>query len=295
MRGPWAVLGPEKSRQTHTNVTVVCCAVALLCTLVFPTARTDAASTARRLAHAARSSVTPYPIGVRDSKEPSYYAPPPWNALPGYARSFVDDFTKQPSPTEWYLFRGIPLGDPVGRFDVAHVSVNHGMLKIGTWQDPRFANQWVSGGVGLVGQPQTYGAYFVRSREIAPGPDTTELLWPQTNQPTPEIAFDESGGSPAVNSWFVNNTGGESRVSGATPINLVHWHTFGVIWSPTSITFTVDGRLWGKVSAPSVVPDVPMTLDIQSTSWCGIPNAPCPTADSLLLVDWVDVYTPSGT
>jgi Glycosyl hydrolases family 16 len=293
MRGLWGVLRSRKSRQTHIGAALFCCALALLCTSIIPVAGAGDALAAAHRARAASSATAPYPIGVFDLKEPSYFAPPPWNALSGYVRSFVDDFTQQPSPTEWYIFRGIPSGDPAGRFDVAHVAVNHGLLKIGTWRDPRYANQWVSGGVALVGQPQTYGAYFVRSREIAPGPDTTEFLWPQDNRPTPEIAFDESDGSPGAISWFVNNTGGESRVSGETPINLAHWHTFGVIWTPISITFTVDGRMWGKVSAPSGLPEVSMTLDIQTVSWCGVPNGPCPTEDSLLLVDWVDLYTPT--
>jgi hypothetical protein len=266
----------------------------VLCSGFLATGSASASTEVARsaLARLAPTTATPYPVGVLDSQEPSYFAPPAANALPGYRRAFVDDFTQQPSPTQWFYFRGVPFGDPAGRFDVAHVSVNHGMLKIGTWRDPRFDNQWVSGGLGLRGVTSTYGAYFVRSRETAPGPETTELLWYQNNPSAPEIDLDKAGGSATAEAWFVNYDKVQDRVSGTIAINIKHWHTWGVIWTPTTITFTVDGHAWGAVTSASEIPRVPMSLDIQSKSWCGIANKPCATTNSLLLVDWVDVYTP---
>jgi hypothetical protein len=192
----------------------------------------------------------------------------------------------------WFLFSGIPLGDPSGRFARDHVAVNHGQLKIGTWRDPRYGNHWTSGGAGLDGVQTTYGAYFVRSRETAPGPDTVELLWPANNQWPPEIDFDEAGQSPSSEWWFVHYHSSKEQVAARTSINIEHWHTWGVIWTPTSITFTVDGHAWGSITAANEIPTIPMTLDLQAQSWCGIQGQPCPTQSSTLLVDWVSVYTP---
>jgi hypothetical protein len=294
MRGPSAERGARSWRQTSRSMPTLSCATAVLCTCLLaagPAGALTANVTAASLARAIHAHPTPYPMGIFDFKEPSYYAPPPANALPGYTRSFVDDFTQQPSPAQWFTFRGVPGGDPAGRFDVAHVNVNHGMLKIGTWRDPRFNNQWVSGGVGLRGAAATYGAYFVRSRELAPGPDTSELLWYQNTPTSPEIDFDANAGSDTTENWLVNYDKHSDRVVGSTTINMEHWHTWGVIWTPTSITFTVDGHAWGVVSSSTEIPRVPMTLDIQARTWCGIPSGACPTVDSMLIVDWVDVYT----
>jgi Glycosyl hydrolases family 16 len=296
MRGPSAVLCAKRRRQTPFRTSIISFVIAVLSPSFLATGTADAstANVATTAARAVHAQATPYPIGVFDFMEPSYYAPPPADALPGYTRAFVDDFTKQPSPTEWFYFRGVPVGDPAGRFDVAHVSINHGMLKIGTWRDPRFNNQWVSGGLGLRGYSSTYGAYFVRSRETAPGPDTSELLWYKNSPSSPEINFDETGEADSAESWVVNYDPHQDQVSGSTAINIEHWHTWGVIWTPTSITFTVDGHAWGTVAKSSEIPRVPMTLDIESKAFCGIPNEPCPTNDSMLIVDWVEEYTPSS-
>jgi hypothetical protein len=267
------------------------CAIALLGTSAISAGDALAASRDSPMARLNHSQAAPYPIGVFDLKEPSYFAPPGANALPGYTRSYVNDFTQQLPSSQWFYFRGIPEGDPSGRFDKAHVAVTHGLLKIGTWRDPRFGNQWVSGGVGLYGMSTTYGAYFVRSRETAPGPDTTELLWPRNNQWPPEIDFNETGAAPSAQSWFVHYNNSQDQLIGSNTVNIEHWHTWGVIWTPTSITFTVDGRAWGTVTAPYAIPNIPMSLDLQSQSWCGITGEPCPTTDSVLLVDWVTQFT----
>ena len=47
------------------------------------------------------------------------------------------------------------------------------------------------------------------------------------------------------------------------------WHTYGIRWTPDSITYTIDGRQWAvvqasQVSSPGSWPDIPMNLDLQS-------------------------------
>jgi len=293
LRGPSWLIPASTWRRESLRASSLACAIAMCCASVLTAGDARASTGGSRLAREHASRAAPYPMGVFDLKEPSYFAPPAANAMPGYTRSYVDDFTQQLSPSQWFYFRGIPQGDPSGRFDKAHVAVTHGVLKIGTWRDPRFSDQWVSGGVGLYGMATTYGAYFVRSRETAPGPDTTELLWPLNNQWPPEIDFNEAGESTWAQSWFVHYTNPQDQLLGSNTIDILHWHTWGVIWTPASITFTVDGRVWGTVTASYAIPNIPMNLDLQSQSWCGITGEPCPTADSVLLVDWVAQYTPS--
>jgi hypothetical protein len=286
------VAGPSGSRWTRVGVSVAALAA---CTLL-ASGGVVAAATHERAAgtsSAAGAHATAYPVGVFDLDEPSYLAPPPPWAMPGYTRTYVNDFTQPLPRPQWFLYRGVPQGDPAGRFDPQHVAVNHGMLKIGTWRDPRYANHWVSGGAGLGGLSITDGAFFVRSRETVAGPDDVALLWPTDNQWPPEIDIDEAYGSPTHELWFVHYDQPQDQDVGHVTIDVTHWHTWGVIWTPQSITFTVDGRVWGSVTSPAEIPTIPMELGLQSQAWCGITGEPCPTAPSTYLIDWVAVYQPT--
>lgn len=265
---------------------------AVLASMLLLVSRTQSASASNVTSSVKASAQTPYPLGVFDLDEPSDLAPPGPSAMPGYGRMYVNDFT-QGLNNQWFYFSGVPGGDPSGRFDRLHVAVAKGMLKIGTWRDPRFKNNWVSGGVSLSKDPFEYGAVFVRSRETVPGPDTVELLWPQNNQWPPEIDFDEAGDIPNQEMWFDHYTNSSDVSFGRKTIDITHWHTWGVIWTPTSVTYTVDGYEWGQVTAANEIPHLPMTLDLQTQSWCGISGEPCPYADSVFQIDWVEVYTPN--
>jgi beta-glucanase (GH16 family) len=73
---------------------------------------------------------------------------------------------------------------------------------------------------------------------------------------------------------------------------MTQWHTWGVVWTPTSITYTVDGHAWNSFTNASEVPDVPMTLDLQQQTWCGAtPAWACPSTPQSMQVDWVAEYT----
>lgn len=283
---------PRRARRTRLHATVLACGVvAALCSSLVVSGSARAATTSLR--PAAKHPAAPrYPIGIYDVREPSHYRPPAVNALAGYQRTYVDDFTGALSPRRWFLFNGVPSGDPSGRFSPSHVSVRGGMLRIGTWRDSNYGNAWVSGGAGLSGEPFQYGAMFVRSRETAPGPDTVELLWPANNQWPPEIDFDEAGNAVDAQWWFVHYDNPQDRVYGHAAINIEQWHTYGVIWTPSYLKFTVDGKLWGETTARYAIPDLAMALDLQAQSWCGIQGEPCPTQNSTLLIDWVELYTP---
>jgi len=64
-----------------------------------------------------------------------------------------------------------------------------------------------------------------------------------------------------------------------------------LIWSPSSILYTLDGRAWGAIRLPSEIPAQPMTLDLTQQTWCASFWA-CPTALQSLQVDWVAEYQP---
>jgi outer membrane protein OmpA-like peptidoglycan-associated protein len=165
------------------------------------------------------------------------------------------------------------------------------MLQLNAAQDPALNNEWVTGGVCQCGVTQTYGAYFVRSRETGAGPTIVELLWPSNGEWPPEVDFNETGGqdtsTTATNIWAASGNS-KSQIQQYLTIDMTQWHTWGVIWTPTSIVLTVDGTEWGSFT--SNIPDIAMWLDIQQQTWCSSGFA-CPTSPESTDVDWVAEYT----
>jgi len=234
--------------------------------------------------------VRPFPIGIANASEPSGMAPTAAAVPGGYVRTYASDFLGNSLPAGWEPFTGVPGGDPGGQFAATHVTVAGGMLELNAWRDPAYAMKWVTGGLCHCGHPQLYGAYFVRSRVTGPGPNDSQLLWPVGNIWPPEIDFNETGATDLGTSWTVHWGADNSIQQGHLRVDMTQWHTWGVIWTPTVITFTVDGLLWGRFTIPSAISTLPMTLDLQQRTGCTT-GFVCPTAPESMLVDWVTEYT----
>jgi len=234
----------------------------------------------------------PYPVGALNEADPSGRVPPGASEMAGYTLDYVNDFTGTSLPTGWAAYDGVPSGDPGGQFASSHVSVSGGLLRLSTWRDSAYANQWATGGVCQCGLGRTYGAYFVRSRVTGPGPTAVELLWPVAPTWPPEIDFSETRGVTSGTSATLHYGSTNQAIQRSLTIDMSEWHTWGVIWTPTSITYTVDGTTWGTVDTASEIPSQPMTLDLQQQTWCASGWA-CPSDPQSLLVDWVAEYAPT--
>jgi len=233
--------------------------------------------------------VPKYPIGVADTASPSGMAPPSANGLPGYQLSYLADFNGSSLPTGWDIFTGVPGGDPGGHFGLKHVVVSGGLLTLGAWRDPEFKNNWVTGGLCQCGSPRLYGAFFVRSRITASGPNEVELLWPANNSWPPEVDFSETGGSKTDTSATVHFGIANHIFQSTIKINMLAWHTWGVVWTPTSLTYTLDGFAWGSIRSSQYVPSIPMTLDFEQRALCSI-HLQCPHENTSMQIDWVAEY-----
>src|SRR5487761_2282373 len=217
--------------------------------------------------------------------------PPSASAMPGYVQSYVSDFPSNTLPSGWSVFTGAPNGDPGGQWGASHVVVGDGLLQLNTWRDPAYGNEWVAGGLCQCTQAQTYGAYFVRSRMTGPGPTLVLILWPAVGWP-PEIDFTETYGETTDNMATLHFTAANEMIHSTITIDMTQWHTWGVVWTPNSVTYTVDGRVWGSVKIPADIASQAMTLHIQQQTWCS-QNRACPTSPQSTLVDWVSEYTAS--
>jgi outer membrane protein OmpA-like peptidoglycan-associated protein len=245
------------------------------------------------LAHASMPSE--FPTGSADAAEPSGEAPPSPTGFPGYVETYSNDFTGTTIPPGWTVFEGTDTidHDTGEQFAASHDVVSDGVLSLNTWMDPAYNNEWVTGGICRCQDSKTYGAYFVRSRQTGAGPTGVDLLWPTTNTWPPEIDFNETVGVTNATTATViwGDAGGQRQQSQvALDIDMTQWHTWGVIWTPTSLLYTVDGKVWGQFDVPSEIPSVPMTLHLQSQTWC-VFNYACPTAPESTLVDWVAEYS----
>jgi beta-glucanase (GH16 family) len=210
--------------------------------------------------------------------------------MAGYSQTYVNDFTGTSLPSGWDTFSGNPGGDPGAQWAATHVVVSGGLIQLNTWQDSAYGGEWVAGGICQCGQSQTYGAYFVRSRLTGAGPTGVQLLWPVANVWPPEIDFNESGGTTTGTSATVHWSSSNSQDQRTLKIDMTQWHTWGVVWTPTTITYTVDGQVWGTVANPGEIPSQAMTLDLDQQTWCASGFA-CPTAPQSELIDWVAEYT----
>jgi beta-glucanase (GH16 family) len=210
----------------------------------------------------------------------------------GYREAYKNDFSGNHLPLGWDVFNGVPGGDPGGQFNFRHVLVAQGLLRLKVWQDPRFEDRWVTGGVCQCGQPLKYGAFFVRSRLTGAGANTAELLWPVSNSWPPEIDFNENLSHVNLTTATLHWGPGNNTDFQILRINMLKWHTWGVIWTPESVTYVVDGRPWHVVTTKRNIPTIPMDLNLEQRTNC-TQHYDCPGHPSALLVDWVVEYTKS--
>jgi hypothetical protein len=216
----------------------------------------------------------------------------------GYHQVFSDDFTGTTLDSNWYAYPLRQANPQAGYWNPSHIIVGGGLATIKTYQDPAFNGNWTSAGMsskpGLV---QTYGEYLVRSRVTSSaGISFTELLWNANDSGSPEVDFNESNGtsSETYGNLIWMNRGFDRRVN--LSVDLTQWHTWGIIWTPTSLQFTVDGSVWATMDPAGYIPNGPMVLDLQGHTWsCDnsfhkvCPNSSTPPL-SELQIDWVVAY-----
>ena len=242
------------------------------------------------LAGTSARAALPYPVGVANAAEPSGLGPPVDTPIAGFHLRYVNDFASRVWPAGWDVFTGVPGGDPGGQFGRAHVVVGGGLLRLNTWHDPHYPNRWVTGGLCHCGLPARYGAFFVRSRITGGGANEVQLLWPVTNRWPPEIDFNENGGKVTSTASSLHFGSSTALIRLTVRVDLRRWHTWGVVWTPGSVTYVLDGRVWGRITRAALVPTVPMRLDLEQRTLCTI-GRQCPTAPVSMLVDWVTEYS----
>jgi Glycosyl hydrolases family 16 len=214
-------------------------------------------------------------------------------SLPGWRLTYSTDFPGNSLPSHWGAYSGEPGGDPDGNWNPADLAVSGGELHF-------YAANGSTGGVSFFGNPQTYGQYLVRMKgDDEPGINISDilLLWPDNNVWPPEIDFFEDNGGDRSGYMATVHAGSDGDDSNQVHVNVnnnnaTQWHTYGVQWTPSTITFTVDGQSVGSVSQRDTGswPNIPMNLDLQSQN---LGPAQPANGTETMTVAWVAEYTAS--
>jgi beta-glucanase (GH16 family) len=243
------------------------------------------------------ASITPLSITTRQ--------PVPSRAPSGYQLVVAEKFTGTSVPSAWHPYQGQAGSDTGGWWDPSHVTVGNGALTLRTYKDPAHAgprSPWVEGGIDLwPSGVLTDGEYLVRSRVTsATGVTEVMLLWPNSDNWPPEIDFNESNGTNESTAHLIYGSASQPQTTQSvtlTPatVNLTQWHTWGVIVTPTTITYTVDGKTWATMANHE---QVPMHLALQQQVWAcnNTAGRACPSAATPsevdMQIDWVVVLAP---
>jgi hypothetical protein len=213
--------------------------------------------------------------------------------VPGWRLTYSTDFPGNSLPSNWGAYSGQPGNDPDGQWDPANVAVSGGELHF-------YASNGATGGVSFGGNPQTYGMYQVRMKgDYEPDFNISNilLLWPDSNVWPPEIDFFEDSGGYRGNYLATVHPGPNGENDNQVHVNVnnnnaTEWHTYGVQWTPSTITFTVDGQSVGSVSQSDTGswPNIAMNLDIQSQN---LGPAQPPNGTETMTVAWVAEYAMS--
>jgi hypothetical protein len=231
----------------------------------------------------------------------------PVGDLPGWHQIFADNFANESYPLGSLTGCGTHgcKGDPNldwGAVSDGHpdtsghceydapqtVSISGGVLNIDVHTDP----SGVCLDASLYPMKNTaflYGRYSVRFRSDAvAGYKGVYLLWP-TNKINGEIDFPEANLDQPIQGFLHTLAGGVQKQFFRSGASWSGWHTATLEWTPSSVTYILDGVTIGSTTQD--VPQTPMSLTLRAES--DLMGAPKPPAGSQgnMQIDWATIYS----
>ncbi|MGH1421216.1 MAG: family 16 glycosylhydrolase [Hyphomonas sp.] len=188
------------------------------------------------------------------------------------------------------------------QFGINPFSVQDGVLSISAQPTPAHLQnvideEWISGQLETHGAfAQTYGYFEIRAQTPS-GQGFWPAFWLQADNFSwpPELNLIEQLGDET----HVFRAGAHASIWGLhVKVNQEHmvpdtsagFHTFGLLWTPESLTYTFDGRVMYEVATPESM-HVPMALrlNLGIGGWRGAPDETT-SADETFDIDYVRVY-----
>ena len=145
---------------------------------------------------------------------------------------------------------------------------------------------------------QEYG-YFEIKAKLPSGSGFWPAFWllPADNTWPPELdVFEQLGGDPStVYMTTHTKTATSSNLMDQVKIDVdtTQWHTYGVNWGPSTITFYIDGQAVAEMATPDTMKkEMYMLLNLAVGGWGGTPVA---GSTAQMQVDYVKAYATADT
>jgi chitodextrinase len=256
--------------------------------------------------NATTSACPPTPSGLCPT-------PMPVGDLPGFTQVFTDNFTTnvplgsfpQAVSGKWYAY---PYSwkdtSGNGTYDPASgLSVHDGTLDM--WLHTLANGEHVAEAPVPITVPgsHTYGAGQLYGRfsacfkaDAVSGYKTAWLLWPNSeNWPNDgEIDFPEgslTGNIEAFMHWQGGTSGSSQDAYSTSLPEAGAWHVVTIEWTPSYVSFVLDGVQIGRSTDPSRIPATPMHWVLQTETQSSV--IPTTASNGHVLVDWVAAWRPS--
>lgn len=238
--------------------------------------------------------------------------PTPEAPLPAahWRPAFSDDFTSSASFANWktqrddWIKHGIPYSNLEGAgYLTSNVRIANGTMNISTSSHPAAGFTQSTGSVNT-NKRFAFKYGYLEARLLIPrcnGCWPAFWMLPSADHWPPEIDIIEYFNTAkqvipysAVH-WATNEPDKEDyfseRLMFADTDNYIGtWHTYGVLWSASSVQFYLDGRPGPVFSEPSKIPHLPMYPIIQLAVGNGFRPGPGHT----MQVDYVRAWTPAS-
>jgi hypothetical protein len=145
---------------------------------------------------------------------------------------------------------------------------------------------------GRSNSSQTYGRYAVRFRaDTIPGYTLAWLLWPDSDDwAEGELDFPEGKPGGTIMGYAHDTTGNPSKNAwyADTGTTMTDWHTAVIEWTPTRLTYALDGRSWSTTNS-TAIPTTPMHWVLQTETQLSS-TAPDPTVSGHVQIDWLAAW-----
>jgi beta-glucanase (GH16 family) len=237
---------------------------------------------------------------ARAASDPSGEDPAP---LTGYSTQYTEEFIGTAlNGLDWAAYNNQTSTQPAGPRCSCNALVSDGVLHL---RMTKVNGIWMGAGVSSRKVHTTYGQVQVRARyDHGAGTKAVALLWPEVGWP-PEIDFFETTTDATHSRNGLTNHYGATNLMqhnyvAASPgwhtfvipnYDTADWHTYGTIWTPDSVTYTVDGTTVAVQAGHA--PNQRMWLGLQNGKGGAGPDASTPpTVD--FDIDWVQFATADG-
>jgi hypothetical protein len=252
------------------------------------------------------------PTGGQGGGDPSGQNPA--TSLSGFTLKYAQEFNGDSAPANWHVYNNqTPGGESSSQAQWVE-----SMCTFSGGEAHFMASGIDSCGMQYMGAPQEYGAFFARLQaDDNPSGEMFSdifLLWPSNFQWPPEIDIYEDKADRTRTAATMFNTvgsacGSSPSISCLTPYSQsndasngvansdTEWHTYGVEWTPSGVSWLIDGNVVFSAPAsqtPSGAqqPALPMLMTLQSEDLQG--GAGAASGTQTMSVDWVEQFSWNG-